>query len=49
MEKVGVQVQLSNEKIKSMVFNISKFSQDLLDGLEDLETWPNKVKTMQKN
>ena len=29
-------------------FNISKFSQDLLDGLDGLETWPNKVKTMQK-
>ena len=31
-----------------MVFNISKFSQELLDGLESLEAWPNKVKTMQK-
>ena len=31
-----------------MVFNISKFS-GLIDGLEKLNTWPNKVKTMQKN
>ena len=30
-------------------FNISKFSQDLLDGLQDLKSWPNKVKVMQKN
>ena len=28
---------------------ISNFSQDLLDGMEKLDNWPNKVKTMQKN
>ena len=32
-----------------MVFNITKFSQELLDGLEKLDDWPNKVKVMQKN
>ena len=32
-----------------MVFKISKFSQDLLDGLDELKTWPNKVKIMQRN
>ena len=32
-----------------MVFNISKFSEDLLDGLNHLNNWPNKVITMQKN
>ena len=37
------------EKKSSVVFNISKFSQELLDGLDELKTWPNKVKTMQKN
>ena len=26
-----------------------KFSQELLDGLENLNQWPNKVKVMQKN
>ena len=36
------------EKNLTNGFNISKFSQDLLDGLDKLETWPNKVKTMQK-
>ena len=35
-------------KLNQWFFNISKFSQDLLDGLEQLNTWPNKVKTMQK-
>ena len=30
-------------------FDITKFSEDLLLGLENLENWPDKVKTMQKN
>ena len=36
-------------KIKSMVFKISQFSQDLINGLDQLKSWPNKVKIMQKN
>ena len=36
------------EKLNQWFFNISKFSQDLLDGLEKLDNWPNKVKVMQK-
>ena len=40
---------VERKKLSQWFFNISKFSQDLLDGLENLETWPNKVKTMQKN
>ena len=32
-----------------MVFNISKFSEDLLNDLNILNEWPEKVKTMQKN
>ena len=40
---------VERKKLSQWFFNISKFSQDLLDGLEDLKTWPNKVKTMQKN
>ena len=40
---------VERKKLNQWFFNISKFSQDLLDGLEDLDTWPNKVKTMQKN
>ncbi len=40
---------VERKKLSQWFFNISKFSQDLLDGLEELDTWPNKVKTMQKN
>ncbi len=40
---------VERKKLSQWFFNISKFSQELLDGLEELETWPNKVKTMQKN
>ena len=40
---------VERKKLSQWFFNISKFSQDLLDGLENLDNWPNKVKTMQKN
>ena len=40
---------VERKKLSQWFFNISKFSQDLLDGLGKLEEWPNKVKTMQKN
>ena len=40
---------VERKKLSQWFFNISKFSQKLLDGLDDLKTWPNKVKTMQKN
>ena len=40
---------VERKKLSQWFFNISKFSQDLLDGLDDLDSWPNKVKTMQKN
>ena len=40
---------VERKKLSQWFFNISKFSQDLLDGLEQLDEWPNKVKTMQKN
>ena len=36
------------EKLSQWFFNISKFSQQLLDGLEKLDAWPNKVKTCKK-
>ena len=41
--------QVERKKLNQWFFNISKFSEKLLDGLEDLSKWPNKVKTMQKN
>ena len=40
---------VERKKLNQWFFNISKFSQDLLDGLDNLNEWPNKVKTMQKN
>ena len=40
---------VERKKLSQWFFNISKFSQNLLDGLDELESWPNKVKTMQKN
>ena len=40
---------VQRKKLNQWFFNISKFSQDLLDELENLENWPNKVKIMQKN
>ncbi|MDA7824150.1 leucine--tRNA ligase [Candidatus Pelagibacter sp.] len=41
--------QVERKKLNQWFFNISKFSDDLLKGLDDLELWPNKVKVMQKN
>ena len=40
---------VERKKLSQWFFNISKFSEDLLNELENLEEWPNKVKTMQKN
>ncbi|MDB9930999.1 leucine--tRNA ligase, partial [Candidatus Pelagibacter sp.] len=40
---------VERKKLNQWFFNISKFSEDLLQGLEALENWPNKVKVMQKN
>ncbi len=40
---------VERKKLSQWFFNISKFSQELLDGLDGLKNWPNKVKTMQKN
>ena len=40
---------VERKKLSQWFFNISKFSQNLLDGLDGLDSWPKKVKTMQKN
>ena len=40
---------VERKKLNQWFFNISEFSSDLLNGLESLDKWPNKVKTMQKN
>ena len=41
--------QVERKKLNQWFFNISKFSNELLDGLKTLDEWPNKVKTMQQN
>ena len=40
---------VERKKLNQWFFSISKFSQQLLDGLEKLKNWPNKVKIMQEN
>ncbi len=40
---------VERKKLSQWFFNISKFSDQLLEGLNTLDNWPNKVKTMQKN
>ena len=40
---------VERKKLNQWFFNISKFSDDLLKGLDGLSEWPNKVKVMQKN
>ncbi|MDA9853155.1 leucine--tRNA ligase [Candidatus Pelagibacter sp.] len=40
---------VERKKLNQWFFNISKFSEDLLQGLDALKNWPNKVKVMQKN
>ncbi len=42
-------VPVERKKLNQWFFNISKFSDELLKGLDELKNWPNKVKTMQKN
>ncbi len=40
---------VERKKLSQWFFNITKFSNDLLNDLEKLSGWPVKVKTMQKN
>ena len=39
---------VERKKLNQWFFNISKFSDQLLDGLEKLDSWPNKVKVIKK-
>jgi leucyl-tRNA synthetase len=41
--------QVERKKLNQWFFNITKFSNQLLESLDTLDQWPNKVKTMQKN
>ena len=50
MVKGGDQEQLLKEKnLNQWFFKITKFSKELLESLDTLKDWPNKVKVMQKN
>ena len=40
---------VERKKLNQWFFNITKFSEELLEGLNNLQNWPDKVKTMQKN
>ena len=40
---------VERKKLSQWFFNITKFSNELLDSLSELKDWPNKVKIMQKN
>ena len=42
-------VTVERKKLSQWFFNIKKFSQDLLDKLQKLNNWPEKVILMQKN
>jgi leucyl-tRNA synthetase len=42
-------ITVERKKLSQWFFNIKKFSQSLLDELEKLKNWPDKVKLMQKN
>ena len=40
---------VERQKLNQWFFKISKFSEELLNDLDQLKEWPEKVKTMQKN
>ena len=40
---------VERKKLNQWFFKISKFSETLLENLDELNQWPNKVKIMQKN
>jgi leucyl-tRNA synthetase len=40
---------VERKKLNQWFFNIKKFSENLLENLNTLDKWPNKVKIMQKN
>ena len=42
-------VLVERKKLSQWVFNITKFADELLNDLDSLDQWPEKVKLMQKN
>ena len=41
--------EVEQKKLSQWFFNITDYADDLLNSLENMENWPDKVKTMQKN
>ena len=41
--------KIERKKLNQWFFNITKFSEELINNLDTLNEWPNKVKVMQKN
>ena len=41
--------KVERKKLNQWFFNITKFSENLLQNLDNLNNWPKKVKVMQKN
>jgi leucyl-tRNA synthetase len=42
-------VDIERKKINQYFLKITKYAEELLNGLDDLEDWPSQVKLMQKN
>ena len=40
---------VERKKLNQWFFKITNFSKELLENLDNLSDWPNKVKVMQKN
>ena len=49
MVEVGVLMLLLKKRMKGWFLKITDFAEQLLEDLEGLENWPEKVKLMQKN
>ena len=45
--RTGAEVE--KKKLSQWFFKITNYAEELLNGLDDLDLWPEKVKTMQKN
>ena len=41
--------EVGKKKLTQWFFKITQYAQDLLDGIEELDTWPEPVRVMQRN